>query len=234
VFVSIDKKKNKLINRKKKMPSQSGDSKYQHRLWHIDPEAHAPALMIPTVDLLAAAAGDINGGKDGRGGPPTDPLFPSLLIPPTTALGTMQMPLHPATSSSVNHRVAWDQKNALTMAAASGNTNILNTGEDGSLGGGGGGASFISFLASRPRAVFRALNTPSPNSNRPSNAGGVIGANPMYSAVKSKCNVLVGMGKNTSSTMLASSGLQDAMFLRGLWVETGMPNPYAGGANGDD
>lgn len=210
------------------MPSQSGDSRYHHRLWYIDPEAHAPALMIPTVDLLAAAAGGAGGKNDalrGSGGP-TDPLFPSLLIPPNTALGTTQMSSHPATAAAVNHRVAWDRKNALALAAATGMAS--NVGDD--AAGNGGGASFSSFLATRPRAVFRSLGAPNPN-DKPSNAGGVIGASPMYSSVKQKSNVLVGMGKSSSAAILAGSGLQDAMFLRGLWVETGMPNPHVKSGN---
>jgi hypothetical protein len=214
------------------MPSQSGDSRYHHHLWFIDPEAHAPALMIPTVDLLAAVAGGAGGAGGGGGkndamrnggsGGPTDPLFPSLLIPPNTALGTTQMSAHPATASAVHHRVAWDRKNALALAAATGMASTI--GDDGSSG------SFGMFLASRPRAVFRSLGAPSPN-DKPSNAGGIVGANPMYSSVKEKSNVLVGMRKGSSAAMLAGSGLQDAMFLRGLWVETGMPNPHVKSAD---
>lgn len=216
------------------MPSQSGDSRYHHRLWYIDPEAHAPALMIPTVDLLAAAASGpgggggggnrsdfIRGGGGGGGGGPTDPLFPSLLVPPNTALGTTQMSAHPATAASVNHRIAGDKKNALAMAAATGASSASAGDDDPATGG----ASFSSFLAARPRAVFRSLGTPSP-CDKPCNCGGVVGSSPMFSSVKEKSNVLVGMRKNSSAALLASSGLQNAMFLRGLWVETGMPNPH--------
>lgn len=218
------------------MPIQSGDSRYQHRLWFADPEAHAPTLMVPTTDLLAVpssrAAGDsaghgggggggsgmtaggrggagdaADGGAGGRGAVPADPLFPSLLVPSGTALGTVQMAPHPATAAALNHRLAWDRKSHAAAAAV---------GDDAAL------LSFNSFLSSRSRAVFRALSAPGPH-NAPSGAGGVVGARPMFASVRATCGVLVGMGSNTSAATLASSGLNDAMFVRGYWTETGLP-----------
>lgn len=235
------------------MPIQSGDSRYHHRLWHTDPEAHAPMLMAPTTDLLASrlpgsdggagggagAGGSGDGGRssqhgldaDGpagagtgsRGAAPTDPLFPSLLIPPNTALGTLQMAPHPATAAALNHRLAWDRRPGAIGGGPS--SSVLGGGaldEHGSSA-----AAFNTFLASKSRAVFRALNAPG-RFNGPALAGGIVGAQPMFSSVKQACPVLVGMGKNTSSAALASSGLRDAMFVRGRWVETGMPSTVQG------